>query len=87
MEENWRGKPGDKKPQPIMPNPMILPCLQTDNTTVHFFRNDHGPAENVLKANFAEFGDFGKGKNLSWTTLKICDVRSPVAQLAPDKMT
>ena len=33
--------------------------------TVHFFRNDHGPAENVLKANFAEFGDFGKGKNLS----------------------
>ena len=36
---------------------------KSDSLQSIFF--DHGPAENILKANFTEFGDFGKGKNLS----------------------
>ena len=46
---------------------MQVKALDDENIKLQsiVFRNDHSPAENVLKANFAEFGDLGKGKNLS----------------------
>ena len=52
-----------------------------------FVEMTSAPLRMFSRANFADVGDFVRGQKSIANHSKICDVTSPVAELAPDKMT